>query len=111
LRLPNAARAIIEPAKLRDYLLNDEHPANRGKAVLFVALGYARMDWQHLEQDLRAQHLNQDAVADIESHWGRMWRIEAPLRGPAASARIRSVWIVESGTDVPRFVTAYQVRR
>jgi hypothetical protein len=37
--LPEGSRAVIEPAKLRDYLLSSSHPVGRFKAVFFHALG------------------------------------------------------------------------
>ena len=56
-KLPNASLAIIDSAKLRDYLLSPAHPVGRFKAPFFAALGYAQEQWQQLEADLRAQHL------------------------------------------------------
>jgi hypothetical protein len=39
--LPNADRAIVPEAKVRDYLLSNAHPVGRFKAVFFIALGYS----------------------------------------------------------------------
>ena len=50
--LPNADRAIIDPAKVRDYLLSGSHPVGRFKATLFVALGYTADRWEILRDDL-----------------------------------------------------------
>jgi hypothetical protein len=44
-----AVYASIPAAKM-DYLLNPEHPENRGKARLFAALGYTLSNWRQLEQ-------------------------------------------------------------
>ena len=41
--LPGADRAIVDAAKVRDYLLSPEHPVGRFKAVFFGALGYTRV--------------------------------------------------------------------
>jgi hypothetical protein len=111
LKLPNADRAVIPEEKLRDYLLDARHRANRGKARLFAALGYERQSWERLASDLRDQHLSQDAVEVRADSHGRRCRIDANLRGPRGEATIRSVWIVDIETGVPRFVTAYQVKR
>ena len=46
--LPNAATAVIEPSKIRDYLLSSSHPIGRFKAVVFTALGYSQEDWPRL---------------------------------------------------------------
>lgn len=52
MKLPNAGRAVIDPAMLRDYLLSPAHPLGRFKAPFFVALGYAQDQWPQLESDL-----------------------------------------------------------
>ena len=40
-RMPHADRAVVEDAKVRDYLLSPVHPIGRFKSVLFLALGFA----------------------------------------------------------------------
>ena len=42
MKLPNASRATIDAAKLRDYLLSPAHPVGRFKAPFFAALGYSQ---------------------------------------------------------------------
>lgn len=78
MKLPNAGRAVIDPAKLRDYLLSPAHPVGRFKAPFFVALGYAQDQWPQLEADLHAQHLSQEAQPATTSrrhrHTGRSTR-------------------------------------
>jgi hypothetical protein len=40
MRLPNADRAVVDIAKLRDYSLNNSHPEGKSKARVFLsALG------------------------------------------------------------------------
>jgi len=55
LQIPNADRAVIDPAKLRAYLLSRSHPVGRFKAAFFLGLGYSAQDWRRLEADLRSQ--------------------------------------------------------
>ena len=57
--IPNADRATIDPAKLRDYLLSATHPIGRFKARFFNALGFAADRWEELAEALRLQHLTQ----------------------------------------------------
>jgi hypothetical protein len=38
-RLPGGERAIIDPEKLRDYVLSRAHPVGRFKAAFFASLG------------------------------------------------------------------------
>jgi hypothetical protein len=54
LPIPNADRAIIDPAKLHWYLISRSHPVGRFKAAFFLALGYSPEDWRRLEADLRS---------------------------------------------------------
>ena len=108
MRLPNADRAVIDPAKLHGYLLSRSHPVGRFKAAFFVALGYSAENWQRLEIDLRSQHLAHEVVAGKASRYGQTYEIRATLVGPSgASARVVSIWFLPAGEEVPRFVTAY----
>ena len=40
MKLPNAHLAVVERAKIVEYLLNPAHPDNGGKAPFFMALGF-----------------------------------------------------------------------
>ena len=106
--LPNADRAVIEGAKLFDYLLSRSHPVGRFKAKFFTSLGYFREGWERLEADLRSQHLSQPATLVATTRHGRKYEIRAMLKGPSGpAAEVLSVWIIRPGEEVPRFVTAY----
>ena len=108
--IPNADRAIIAPEKLRDYLLAAEG-RGRGKAAFFGTLGYRRPEWQRLEADRRSQHLTLDAHVTVESEYGRKYVIRGALEGPTGVRMlVVSIWIVDAGSDTPRFVTAYPGR-
>jgi len=108
LQIPNAARAVIEPVKLHGYLLSRTHPVGRFKAPFFESLGYSAEEWSRLEADLRAQHLLQEAMLGESTVYGQKYAIGATLVGPAnRAAAVVSVWIVRTGENVPRFVTAY----
>ena len=106
--VPNADRAEIDPEKLRSYLLSPTHPVGRFKARFFAALGYLPDRWQEFEADLRGQHLTQVADPPEAGPHGQTYTIRAILKGPnGQAALVRSVWFIPTGTDVPRFVTAY----
>jgi hypothetical protein len=98
--------AIIAPAKLRDYLLSEEHPDGRSKARYLARLGYSREEWERLSRDLREQILPLEARAVGESPWGSKYEILGVLRGPSGRAAwIRSIWIVRQQETRPRLVT------
>jgi filamentous hemagglutinin len=105
-RLPNAERARIDPRKLRDYALNPQHISGQYKAAFFAQMGYAASDWQHLERDIREQHLAQPAEPGQASPYGRKFTITAPLQGPRGWARwVTTVWIFRPGNDFAELVT------
>ena len=108
MRIPNPDRAVIEPAKLRDYLLSPTHPVGRFKAPFFVALGYSAAEWNRLEADLRGQHLPLEAAPAAPTVYGQKYIIRATLVGPGGtSAGVVTVWVVRAGEDFARFVPAY----
>lgn len=104
--LPNAANAVLDPRKLRDYVLNPEHATGRYKAAFFAQMGYSVGDWGRLERDIREQHLTQPAEPGQLSPFGRKYVITAALQGPHGAARqVTSVWIIRPGKDRPELVT------
>ena len=106
--LPNADDAVIEPEKVRDYLLSTEHPHGRFKARFFIALGFRGERWEELASALRTQHLTQEAQPVAVAAEGQKFKIRAMLVGPdGESAAVVSIWFVRPGETVPRFVTAY----
>jgi hypothetical protein len=106
--LPNIDEAVIDPAKLRDYLLSTTHPLGRFKARFFGALGFSGERWQELESAIRTQHLTQDAESLPLVRSGQKFAIRAILTGPTGqSAQVVSIWFIRAGETAPRFVTAY----
>jgi hypothetical protein len=108
LKLPNAENAVIDPEKLRDYLLSPSHPIGRFEAGFFSSLGYTQANWKQLQTDLHRQHLTEDAVLRRETAYGTKYEIHGGIRGPSGKTReVVSVWIILTDEDVPRFATAY----
>lgn len=108
MKLPAAERAVIEPAKIRDYLLSSSHPVGRFKAPFFASLGYTSANWRRLEEDLRDLAISGEAEFGKYSPYGQKYEIRATLRGSSGkSAEVLTVWIVLSGGNVPQFVTAF----
>jgi hypothetical protein len=106
--LPNADSAVIERAKLQDYLLSQTHPVGRFKARFFMALGFSADRWREFDAALRTQHLTQDVAETESGPHGQSYTIRAILSGPGGqSASVVSIWFVRVGEQHPRFVTAY----
>ena len=107
MRLPNADRVEISPEKVRDYLLSDRHPVGRFKARFFRSLGYSAENWDQLAADLHRVSQSQEA-RQVESPYGQKFSIVALIAGPnGRSASVVTIWIVGSGSSIPKFVTAY----
>jgi hypothetical protein len=46
--------------------------------------------------------------ADVENAYGVVYEVEGPIRTPGGkNVRFCSIWQVDTGTDVPRFITMY----
>lgn len=106
--LPNADRAIIAVEKLTGYLLSVSHRRGGPKARLLVSVGYRSDDPQSLDSDLRTQHLSLDVTRTSENPYGVVYEIEGPIKTPSGkTVRFCSIWQVDTGTDVPRFITMY----
>jgi hypothetical protein len=52
--LPNAHAALVADAKIRDYLLDPQHPGNGGKAGFYASFGFTLRDWPKLACQPRA---------------------------------------------------------
>jgi hypothetical protein len=108
MKLPEAHRAVIAPAKIRDYLLSSSHPVGRFKVPFFASLGYTATDCQRLEQDLLTIASSSDVEPGRKSPYGQKYEIRGTLNGPSGkSASVLTVWIIRFETDIPEFVTAY----
>ena len=108
MNLPNARRAIVERAKIVDYLLAPEHPEGAGKAEFFTHFGFVAAEWEALADALLMHARTHPVSSKSESNYGTKYRIEGPIRCPnGRSPSIRAVWIIDSGTDTPRLVTAH----
>lgn len=106
MKLPNADQAIIAAEKLRDYLLNRSHRRGGSKAKLLYAFGYHDENWERFEQDLREQHLSEPVVQTKQSDYGTRYEIVATVKTPnGRSLRLRSIWQIDTGTDIPRLIT------
>jgi hypothetical protein len=108
MKVPNADRAIIAADKLTGYLLNVSHKRGGPKARLLLSVGYRSDNPRSLEADLRVQHLSRDVTRTHQNAYGVVYEIEGPIRTPSGtSVHFCSVWQVDTGTDIPRFITMY----
>ena len=108
MKLPNAERAYVDIAKLRDYCLNPAHPRGRHKAYVFArTLGLTAADAQTLRRMLLSAVLEADAVPGREDEFGKRYAVDFEVDSGGRIVVVRSAWIVLAGEDFPRFTTCY----
>lgn len=105
--IPDAEQAVVTAEKVRDYLLNLEHPDGGSKAVWFHSFGYTRDECQVLADDLMAIARDCDKFDTETTQFGIKYKAAGSVGRPNyRPGRVLTVWIVEDD-DPPRLVTAY----
>lgn len=108
MELPNKSKAQVPLEKIVDYLLSETHPVGKSKAKYFRSYGFDDENASDLAQGLLAIAQN-SAVEDTErSRYGTKYVLDGELETPNGDMiQVRTVWIIETDDDTPRFVTAY----
>ena len=106
--LPYAENAVVDIRKLRDYCLNPNHDDGKHKARLFFSiLGMAADDAKDLRKILLKIVKIQEARTGRQDAYGQRYTIDFTLEWQSKSATVRSGWIVENDSDIPRLTTCY----
>jgi len=65
-------------------------------------------NWQSLKTDLLNMVISEEAKIGQESQYGLKYEVRGTIIGPSGKkADVVTVWIVLTGEDIPRFVTAF----
>ena len=105
-RLPNADHAFVEPEKLANYLLDADHPEGGPKWRFLKRFGFQIDQPDTLEASLLAYARQNDFSFQISTPYGEKFEIDGPLVSPDGRLpTVRTVWIIDTGTDALRFVT------
>ncbi len=106
--LPNRENAYIPPEKLTGYLLSETHVAGKAKAKFFRAHGYNNNNVHLLEQGLLLIARNNEVEEETTSPHGTKYGVKGTLNTPRGTVvTVHTVWIIETGVERPRFLTAY----
>lgn len=112
MRLPNGENAYVDPAKLRDYFLDPEHPRGKHKARIFNAtLGITLANQGSLRDALLKAARTDVATVGEPSEYGKRYAVEFRMKTPVGEATVRSGWIVRQDEDFPRLTSCYVMRR
>ena len=105
--IPGAERAIVDAAKVRDYLLSPQHRVGSAKARFFAQLGFTQQNWNVLQETLLG-FASLEAQLGPKTRFGQKYLVAGTIQGPSGrAAAVNVVWIILNDEDFPRFVTAY----
>ena len=110
MELPNSDQLRVDQAKIVDYLLSESN--GRGKATFFLQFGFRPEQWSVLAEALKVQARGHAVVLAVDSPWGTRYSVEGPIDTPSGRQprpRVRTVWILEVGSEQPRLITAHPV--
>lgn len=108
MKLPSCEHAFVPSAKLADYLLSPTHPVGKSKAQFFAAFGFDAANAADLERQFILIAQTEDVHNTLISSYGKKYVVRGILQATdGRQALIETVWIIGSGEDRPRFVTAY----
>lgn len=112
MKLPNAEKAVIDIAKIRDYCLNPEHPEGKHKAQVFLAtLGITSKDAEELRQQILERVSSADAIEQDPNPYGRRFAVDVQIvwaqKFVLCSAVVRTAWIIRNDEDFPRLTSCY----
>ena len=106
--IPNAENAVVDIRKLRDYCLNREHDDGKHKARLFSStLGMVVENAEELREILLEVVKTHEARLGRWDEFGQRYILDFTLEWQNRSATLRSGWIVEHGSEIPRLTTCY----
>ena len=103
-RLPNHAKAVFPKAKFKNYLLNPTKEPNKSR--VFKQLGYTMKNDKRLETDIRKGLKENKATVFNPNKYGTPVQVEMTL-GIDKQRKMVTAWMIDKGTKIPRFVTAY----
>lgn len=105
-KLPNIDAAIVEDAKLVDYLLDPTHHRGAAKARFLAGFGFssARPDEA---REAFLEHAHRHDVADSQqTPFGTIYEIDGALPSPdGRDPVVRVVWMQDIGAAAPRLIT------
>jgi hypothetical protein len=111
-KLPHHQNAVASEPKLLGYFLSSSHAYGRHKAAFFTRFGFSADAWETLAQALLDHASRNEVVWTTDSLFGERHIIDGDLSAPnSRKPRIRAIWFIENGEDVPYLVTAYPLEK
>lgn len=106
--IPNAENAVVDIRKLRDYCLSLEHDDGKHKARLFSSiLGMTADNAEELRQILLEVIKTHEARLGRQDKFGQRYTLDFTIEWHNRSAVLRSGWIIEHSSEIPKLTTCY----
>ncbi|HEY9628714.1 MAG TPA: hypothetical protein V6C84_15550 [Coleofasciculaceae cyanobacterium] len=106
--IPNAENAVVDICKLRDYCLNLEYDNGKHKARLFSSIfGMTADNAEELRQILLEVIKTHEARLGRQDEFGQRYTLDFTIEWQNRSATLRSGWIIEHGSEIPKLTTCY----
>jgi hypothetical protein len=111
MQLPLIDEAYVPESKISGYLLADDHPSGRSKALFFTSLEFRKDQPAALRRALLQHAVDNEVSSFLKTSFGTKYLIDGRIFGPAGrAASIRSIWFIEVGERGPRLIMAYPLR-
>jgi hypothetical protein len=111
-RLPNHEQANVAREKLLEYLLVLEHSVGGSKAAFLARFGFTRKNWVALQEALLQQARVNEVTDSRTTIHGQYFEIVGRLSTlDGRNPTIRSVWLIDRGSNSPRLITIVPLRR
>lgn len=112
MKLPFHEHAYIRQEKITRYLLDLTHEEGQSKARFFIHFGFSMAQWGQLQDALLAHARTGQVTSVLDTARGRHYAVEGEIDTPSGRrAQLRTVWVLETGSEAPRFITAYPLKK
>ena len=108
MNMPFLNRLRVDESKVVGYLLS--HANGQGKAGFFLTFLFQPGAWEELADALKAHARSNPVATKVDSRYGTRYSVDGELQTPSGRRpRVRTVWILEHGSEEPRLITAHPV--
>lgn len=108
IEMPFASALRVDESKVVGYLLS--HSNGQGKAAFFLGFGFRPEAWEVMAGALKAQARSNPVATAVDSPYGTRYSVDGALETPSGRRpKVRTVWILETGSDEPRLITAHPI--
>ena len=105
--MPYRKNVSIPEDKLLNYILSETHTVGKLKAKFFRGAGFNEGNVNILKNSLLKIASN-EVKNVITSAYGKKYVIEGKIKSPEGKIlKLVTIWIIETGKTIPRFVTTY----